>query len=217
MKLRLIYFDIPFWRAEVSRLALFIGNIEFEDIRIKSDEFSYIKEMGTTHDGTEVPFRQLPVLDIDGVIVAQTGAIARYCGKLGGLYPTNNPIQAAKIDQIIDFATDINLLLGPSRTESDPNKREKLRKELAVDGFPKAFNYLEKLLENNNFEKWFVGENISIADIAIWRLMGWLTSGMIDHIPTDLLNSFPLLTKLCSDVNEHPKVNEWVVKTHPKK
>ena len=29
MKLKLIYPDIPFWRAEMSRLALFIGGLDF--------------------------------------------------------------------------------------------------------------------------------------------------------------------------------------------
>ena len=38
MELRLIYPDIPFWRAETSRLALFIGGIEFEDLRPSREE-----------------------------------------------------------------------------------------------------------------------------------------------------------------------------------
>ena len=38
MDIRVIYFDTPFWRAEVSRLALFIGDIPFEDMRIDEAE-----------------------------------------------------------------------------------------------------------------------------------------------------------------------------------
>ena len=34
MTIRLFYTEIPFWRAEVSRLALYIGNIDFEDVRM---------------------------------------------------------------------------------------------------------------------------------------------------------------------------------------
>ena len=30
MKLKLIYPDISFWRAETSRIALFLGDVEFE-------------------------------------------------------------------------------------------------------------------------------------------------------------------------------------------
>ena len=44
MKLRLIYFNFPFWRAEVSRISLFIGGVNFEDIRVTSEDFAFIKE-----------------------------------------------------------------------------------------------------------------------------------------------------------------------------
>ena len=33
MKIRLFYTNLPFWRAEVSRLTLYIGGIDFEDVR----------------------------------------------------------------------------------------------------------------------------------------------------------------------------------------
>ena len=47
---------------------------------------------------------------VDDVSIAQTGAIARFCGKLSGLYPENDSLEAAKIDQFIDFVTDLNVL-----------------------------------------------------------------------------------------------------------
>ena len=46
MEIKLIYFDMPFWRAEVARLPLFLSNIEFEDFRITSDDNRYLKEHG---------------------------------------------------------------------------------------------------------------------------------------------------------------------------
>ena len=39
MEIKLYYFDIPFWRAEVTRLALFLGDIPFTDCRIKKEEY----------------------------------------------------------------------------------------------------------------------------------------------------------------------------------
>ena len=87
MKIRFIYFDTPFWRAEVSRLALYIGKINFDDVRVKRDEFLQARRTGQLNDGTKVPFRQLPILVIDGQTISQTAGIARLCGKLGGLYP----------------------------------------------------------------------------------------------------------------------------------
>ena len=66
MQLRFIYTNMPFWRAEVSRIALFIGDLEFEDLRIDREEFLRAKESGKLDDGTVMPFHQMPVLVVDG-------------------------------------------------------------------------------------------------------------------------------------------------------
>ena len=76
MKLKLIYPDIPFWRAETSRITLFLGDVEFEDFRPSRDQLKLMKTDGT------FPFGQFPVLEVDGKKVAQTSGIARFCGKL---------------------------------------------------------------------------------------------------------------------------------------
>ena len=108
MKLILYYFSIPFWRAEVTRLALYMNDIEFVDHRISDTERDQFKKNGQLPNGMIAPFRQLPVLEVDGKIVAQTGAIARFCGKLAGMYPSDNDFNAARVDQIIEAAQDIN-------------------------------------------------------------------------------------------------------------
>ena len=82
-------------------------------------------------DGTLIPFHQLPVLVINGQSIAQTGGIARICGKLSGMYP-EDIIEAGKVDQIIDTVTDINELLNPSMRENDPIKKGVMRAELTL-------------------------------------------------------------------------------------
>ena len=188
MKIKLIYFDMPFWRAEVARLPLFMSNIEFEDFRITSDDNRYLKENGKLKDGTIIPFRQLPVLVAKGQSIAQTGAIARICGKLSGMYP-KDMIEAGRVDQIIDTVTDINELLNPSMRENNPAIKKQMRIELSNGTLPKYFGCLEEILEANN-SGWFVGDDMTIADIAVWSLFGWIAQGVLDDIPTDLPKSF---------------------------
>ena len=130
MEIKLIYFDMPFWRAEVARLPLFLSNIKFEDFRITSDDNKYLKEHGRLKDGTIIPFRQLPVLVVDGQSIAQTGAIARICGKVSGMYP-KDMLEAGQVDQIIDTVTDINVLINPSMRENDPVLKKQMRIELS--------------------------------------------------------------------------------------
>ena len=214
MKIKFIYLNAPFWRAEIGRIALHIGNVDFEDIRISRDEFLRSKETGKLDDGTIIPFNQIPCLNVDGQSINQTGGISRFCGKLSGLYPKDNAVDAALIDQVIDMATDLTVLLGPSGSEKNEEKKRSMREELAQGPLVRKISFLEALLVSGK-KDWFVGKDISIADIAIWRLMGWLTSGMIDYLPTNLIAPFPNLKKVCSNVEKHPKVIEWIKKTYP--
>ena len=63
---------------------------------------------------------------------------------------------------------------------------------------------------------WVLGSSMGLADIAIWRLMGWLSSGMLDGIPTTLLTGYPKISRVCSAVDVHSKIQEWVSQIYPK-
>ena len=211
--IKIYYSHTPFWRAEVLRVSLFIKDIPFEDVRVSREEFVHLIKTGFLPNGKRVPFHQLPVIEVDGKIIGQTGAIARYCGKISNLY-SDDILQAAKIDQVIDAATDITNLVSPTIREKDQNKKMEDRKVLVNKLLPRWFRYLENLLSEDN-STWFV-EKMSIADIAIWRLLGWLTSGIIDGIPTSVVDDFPKLKNVHHQVHSHPKVQEWMMKTYGK-
>ena len=214
MNLTFIYFDFPFWRAEVGKIALYFGGIDFEDRKIIREEFLRAQANGHLDDGTIIPFHQFPCLIVDGVPIAQTGGIARFCGKLSGLYPKNDDLLAARIDQFLDLATDMNFLISASGSTGDEEKIKANRQELSKGELPRKLKMLERSIAENS--DWIVESDISIADIAIWRLMGWLSSGTIDGIPTDLLKDFPKIRRVCLAVDRHKKVQEWIEKTYPK-
>ena len=216
MKLTLIYFNIPFWRAEVIRVALYIGNIPFEDRRISREEFLRVKANGTLDDGTDIPFHQFPCLVVDGVSIAQTAGIARFCGKLAGLYPTNDDVLSARIDQFIDICTDINFLLSTTAKIENNDLRSRRRKELFDGDLSRKLNILNKNIMTK--DHWICGSDVglTIADIAVWRLIGWVSSGMLDGIPTTFLQSLTNIRQVCRSVEATQKVQEWINKTYPK-
>ncbi len=212
MDIKIIYFDLPFWRAEISRLPLFIANIDFEDFRPSDDEWDYAKENGKMKDGTKIPFSELPVLSINGESIAQTMAIARICGKLGGMYP-EDIVEAGKVDQIVVAVENINALLSPSMKESDPLKKKAMRKELTSNELPTYFGYLQDILDANN-SGWFVGDRMTIADLAVWSLLGWIASGVIDDISAEVIRPFDGLVGLYNEINKNPRVRAWKIKTY---
>ena len=212
MDLKIIYFDMPFWRAEISRLSLFMSGIEFEDVRITSEDNSYLKEHGKLKDGTSIPFRQLPVLIINGQSIAQSGGIARICGKLSGMYP-EDIIEAGKVDQIIDTVTDMNVMLNLSMRENDPIIKKQMRAQLTNEDLPRYFGYLEKIIEANSTH-WFVGEKVTIADIAVWSFLGWIAQGVLDDIPPEVIHPFEGLRKVYNELGKQSLVSEWKKKTY---
>ena len=216
MKITLYYFKIPFWRAEVTRLSLFIGDIPFQDYRIEGDDYDKFKKSGELPNKKIAPFKQLPVLDVDGKIFAQTGAIARFCGKLSGLYPRNDDYKAALIDQIIEGAQDINYLVTLSGRDKDTKRKKIARDVLATRHLPKWFQFLEDLLKQNTDSVYFVESDLTIADLAIWRLLGWLKSGMLDGVPTTILDNYEHLNKLREEIYKNPKVIKWMDEVYGK-
>ena len=211
--IKIYYSHLPFWRAEVLRVSLFIKDIPFEDVRVSREEFIHLIKTGFLPNGKRSPFHQLPVIEVDDKIIGQTGAIARYCGKVSNLY-SDDILKAAKIDQIIDAATDITNVVSPTIREKNEVKKMEDRKVLVNKLLPRWFRYLENLLSEDD-STWFV-EKMTIADIAMWRLLGWLTSGIIDGIPTSVVDEFPKLKNIHHQVHTHPKVQEWMLKTYGK-
>ena len=214
MNVTLIYLDNPFCRIELARIPLFIGDISFNDRRITLEEFRSAKETGFLKDGTKLPFHQIPCLIVDGVPIAQTGAIARFCGKLSGLYPAEDNIRCALIDQFIDFVTDVtNLVYIPSNSPLTEDEKIQHRRILAEGELKRKLDMLEDNISAN--QTWIVGKEMTIADIAIWRGIGWLASDLVAGIPQPYFVNYPKITKIFKNVDNHPKICEWVRKTYP--
>jgi glutathione S-transferase len=91
-------------------LACAFGKVPLEDIRVGGEEFVEMRDSG------KLPYGQLPVLQVDnGTIIGQSAAILRYIGKYAGLYPTDDHLQAAIIDSIIDEEIDLFTSLSVTR------------------------------------------------------------------------------------------------------
>lgn len=202
--LKLVYWDFPFWRAEVCRLTLHLGDVPFEDLRVTRAQSQAMKGAG------QLPFGQLPVLMVGDEVIPQTGAIARYCGKLAGLYPENDPLAAARVDAVLDAATDITWQVRPSIRERDPAKKASMRAQLAAEVLPIWLQRLESWLDRYGEHGYMVGPELTIADLAIWRLIGWLRGGVLDGIPTSVADHLPRLMAHQQKIGEHPKIHAWM-------
>lgn len=176
--LKLTYFDFSGGRAEPVRLALHIGGIAFEDYRFAPADFAEVRK--TT------PLNQVPTLTIDGVQVTQSDAIARYAGKLAGLYPEDD-LQALFCDEVMGALEDINVKLGATFGLSG-DALKSAREALAADVLPRYLRWLEHQLESHGGQ-FFADRRLTVADLKAFGILGWLGSGKLDHIPADLVQT----------------------------
>jgi len=228
MKIKVYYWDFNFWRAEVIRCGLFLQNIPFEDIRDR-DKIAEAKP--------KAPLGAFPIVDIDGTILSQTQAIASYIGKLGTvfdyeaagvnkteafyprMYPADDDYMGQfKCDEIINVCTDVTGTVG-STFGLPADQQEAKRKELIAPGSGRLHKHcagLDSILCAGS-PGIACGTTLTVADICVWRLVNWLSAGILDHIPKDFVSSnFPNLQAVYEACESNKGITEYVNKFHKK-
>ena len=195
---RLTYFDMDGGRAEPVRICFHAAGIDFEDVRFSFQEFMGQRE--------RLRFKCLPILEIDETVVTQSNAMCRYVGKKAGLYPEDD-VQALYCDEALGAAEDLLHAMGHTfGLEGDELKAA--RAEL-VDGWLSVFlKGLGEILERGGD---YVADNrLTVADLKLAGITGWVMSGQLDHIPTDIVQRLaPNLVPHEKRVSEDPVVKAY--------
>nr|WHW29523.1 putative glutathione S-transferase [uncultured bacterium] len=198
-QLTLTYFDFHGGRGEPTRLALHIGGIAFEDKRFGFADFAEIRK--------SAPLGQVPTLQVDGVMVTQSDAIARYAGKLAGLYP-QDAIQALLCDEVLQAVEDVNVQVGASFGLTGEALKE-ARTKLATGPLPKYLGWLQSQLSAHGGE-FFADGRLTIADLKVFVFLRSLMSGQLDHIPTDLVAQLaPALAAHVQRISQTPAIVQY--------
>mmetsp|Transcript_15890 Transcript_15890/g.32977 ORF Transcript_15890/g.32977 Transcript_15890/m.32977 type:complete len:230 (+) Transcript_15890:265-954(+) len=221
--IKIYYYGFKFWRAEVLRAALFLQNIPFENITDK-DRLQAVKH--------KAPFGAFPIMELsDGQILSQTQAMASYVGKLGSvfdrssegegdaaaryyprLYPADDDyLGQSRCDEIINGCTDVSLTVGASMRVPGDEVRAK-RIEMMDPATGRLYMHLAGLdsLLCRDRSGVACGRELTVADLAVWRLVAWLSGGILDHVPTDFVSSnFANLREVYARVQEDEGVIEY--------
>jgi len=188
---KLNYFNVR-GRAEVSRILFFLNDVEFIDNRIPFNEWPKHKD--------SFVFKQMPVLEVDGIQIAQSDAIAKYLAKKFNLVGSND-IEEAQIDAVASQTTDAQNKLAILYFSQDETAKENARKEVLP-----MFSCLENFLKNNKHNSGFlVGNKMSWADIKLWDILC-----LLEHWVPDALKECPSLCALREKIGNLPKIKEWV-------
>ncbi|XP_077981200.1 glutathione S-transferase 1-like [Glandiceps talaboti] len=194
---RLSYFDIR-GIAEPIRLIFAVAGVEFEDKRITEEQWPSEKTSG------KYPFGTMPILEVDGVTLAQSYAIARYLANEFGLAGKTN-MEKAQVDMVADAVKDFGEKMGKMFMEKDEEKKAEIIKTVESKDAPVYLAAIEKILTSNkDGDGYFVGESLTWADLTFVN--------QTEYYPmfgSDVLVPYPKLKALVDRVNALPKIKAW--------
>jgi glutathione S-transferase len=197
-KPKLTYFDAPMSRGEECRLALHLGGVDFEDHRVKREEWMALKP--TT------PFGSLPLFELPGhPALAQSNAILVLIGRKHGLHPKDD-FEAARHEAIMSYVEELRGHVSPTMRMEDPAEKKRAREQLAATYLPGWGANVEKQIGDGPF---FGGAALNVVDLKLHMIMRWFAGGALDHIPATILAGYPKLNRLHAAVAAHERVQDW--------
>lgn len=192
----LVYFNAR-GLAEIARLMFAAAGVEYEDKRITKEDWVEMKE--------QMPFGQVPILHVDDDVIFQSNAINRYLAREFGFYGDSN-IEAARIDSICECWRDVLECIFRFMREEDSEIKEKLRDLAVTKIIPGFLTLLEaRLCLNEDGEGYFVGDKLSMADIASYHIL----SSVLSRFP-GLLDNFEKLKAYVDRIGEEENIKNWV-------
>lgn len=181
-----------------------IGKVPFTDERFPFSELGQWKP--------KLPYGSVPTMTVDGAVYAQSAALLRYAGKLTGLYPADAR-DALKVDEACETCTDV--LLATYRYMGDDAERKRVEREkFLAEDVPRYAGGLEKRLELFSDGPFVLGDEPSVADCYITTMVNNYKCGVVDYVPTGVLDEFPRIMAAYHATMALPEVVGWY-KKHP--
>ncbi|XP_050018270.1 hematopoietic prostaglandin D synthase [Alexandromys fortis] len=145
-KYKLIYFNIR-GRAEIIRYIFAYLDIKYEDHRIEQADWPKIKPT--------LPFGKIPVLEVGGLMLHQSLAIARYLTKNTDL-AGKTEMEQCQADAVVDTLDDFMSLFPWA--EKNQDVKERTFKDLLTCHAPPLLKDLDTYLGDR---EWFIGDYVS--------------------------------------------------------
>ncbi|WAR25560.1 SCR11-like protein [Mya arenaria] len=156
-----------------------------------------------------MPLEALPVLEIDGKKFCQSIAIVHYLAREFGLMGSNN-MEALVIEELLEIFTEITIKhLMKMYHEKDHEKKVDLMKTIKETVMPRYIAFIEeRLKENNGGKGFYVGDKVSVADLALYNTMFNLKKSMGKE-GQDPFEGSNLLNAFYERVASLPNIAAW--------
>lgn len=200
MSYKLYYWPLQ-GRGEQVRLLLHELRQDFEDILIKPDgEFQKLKKQGAK----TLYFKSVPMLQDGDFKLVQGPVIMNYLGRKHGLMPGDLQL-AAKTEALVLGAEDMRMAYFRSFGDSDAAIEKQavfVKDEWRLRWLP-SWN---ELLEINGDNGFFVGDQLTQADIAVWDALDAVTH----WIKGANLDNYDRLLRFSDSVSRRPNIARYL-------
>ncbi|KAM4786832.1 glutathione S-transferase-like isoform 1-T1 [Cyanocitta cristata] len=167
-------------RMEPIRWLLAAAGVEFEESYLeKKEDLTKLQQDGS------LLFQQVPMVEIDGMKLVQTRAIANYIATKYNLYGKDLK-ERALIDMYVEGMFDLNELLK-SCVFQPADKKEQHFTNMMDKATNRYFPVFEKVLKEHG-KDFLVGNQLSRADVQLLEIIL-----MAEEFKPDILAKFPLL------------------------
>ena len=208
--------------AERVRLALWLGGIAFDDVRVPHADWAELKG--------QTPFGQLPVMSIDGgPYIAQSNAMLQYAGALAPkLCPADQFLEVQEAIGLVDdfersWRPCVGLALEPEMSgygiasatasfiKGSPELLETikaLREAFLAHEMPRYCGFFSTMIEETG-GPFLCGVEPTLADCCLVPVLERYTLGFIDHVPKDALDAYPVMARYLDVFKDLPQVRAY--------
>merc|ERR1712154_140902 len=193
-KIKLTHYNVR-GQAETIRLVLAYAGKEFEDKRIAPEDMPSLKP--------SLPFGQLPVLEVDGDMIGQSMAIARFLANQYGIAGSSNLVKA-QVDEVVDVMNDVQDAMYGTFFEKDEKVKAEKTKKVKEETIPNSLANLEKVLEKRGGQ-FFAGNSLSWAELHFLQLVDLMSTQN-----PKCLEATPKLASLVERTRKVPNIKKWL-------
>lgn len=183
--------------AESIRWLLATAGVEFEEVFLETRE-QFLKLI---EDGVLL-FKQVPLLEIDGMKIVQRRAILNYLATKYSLYG-NDVKERTLIDMYMEGAYD---LMDPCimYTFLSPAAKEKQKELIVQEATTRYFPVYERILKDHG-QNFLVGNQLSCADLQVLEIIL-----MVEEKEANVLSNFPTLQAFKSRISSIPPIAKFL-------
>ncbi|XP_042137338.1 glutathione S-transferase A4 [Peromyscus maniculatus bairdii] len=192
-----LYYFCGRGRMESIRWLLAAAGVEFEEEFLETrEQYEKLRKDG------RLLFDQVPMVEMDGMLLTQSRAILSYLAAKYNLYGKDLK-ERLRIDMYTDGTLDLMIMIA-SVPFKPPEEKEENYALIVKRAKTRYFPVFEKILKDHG-EAFLVGNQLSWADIQLLEAIL-----MVEELSPPVLSDFPLLQAFKTRISNIPAIKKFL-------